>query len=190
MYTGVVVVNSPIDELDRVMCYWEGILGIISDLGMDVARMGSGKIFPALFRLDFHVILSYRVRNSAKGSLVGAVIGRVLQVVPRMASGCYLNAGAMIGGGLRMPHPTSIVIGKGAFIGRNATIFQNVTIGSGDMEAGVYPVIGDDVTIFANAVIVGAVNIGAGAKIGAGAVVVKDVPAGRTAVGNPARILP
>lgn len=89
-----------------------------------------------------------------------------------------------------MPHPTGIVIGEGVIMGRNATVFQNVTIGSGDLGAGAYPVIEDNVTIFANAVIVGAIKIGDGAKIGAGAIVLKDVPAGRTAVGNPARLLP
>lgn len=93
----------------------------------------------------------------------------------------------------RFPHPTGIVIGEGVRLGERVTIYQGVTLGGarrGDWQAGNYPTIGDEVTIFAGAVIVGAVRIGDKATIGANAVVLSDVPAGHTAVGAPARILP
>jgi serine O-acetyltransferase len=93
----------------------------------------------------------------------------------------------------RFPHPVGIVIGEGVRLGERVTIYQSVTLGGarlGDWKAGRYPSIGDDVTIFAGAVILGAVTVGAGATIGANSVVLSDVPPGHTAVGAPARILP
>lgn len=91
---------------------------------------------------------------------------------------------------LRMPHPFGITVNPGVQIGRNVTIFQCVTVGSKryGRNAGV-PVIGDDVVIYPNAVVVGGGVIGAGATIGPGAVVIGDIPAGATVVGNPGRIV-
>ena len=91
---------------------------------------------------------------------------------------------------LRMAHPFGIVVNSGARLGRNVTIFQNVTIGSKRLgrNAGV-AIVGDDVVIFPNAVIVGAVLIGGRAVIAPGAVVINDVPAGATVAGNPARVI-
>ena len=93
-----------------------------------------------------------------------------------------------IGGGLCMPHPNGIVIHPDACIGPNCLIFQQVTIGmaSGD---GV-PTLGSHVDVGAGAKIIGGVVIGDHARIGANAVVLADVPAGATAVGVPARVLP
>lgn len=91
---------------------------------------------------------------------------------------------------LRMPHPFGITVNPGVQIGRNVTIFQCVTVGSKryGRNAGV-PMIGDDVVIYPNAVVVGGGVIGAGATIGPGAVVIGDIPAGATVVGNPGRIV-
>lgn len=91
------------------------------------------------------------------------------------------------------PHPACIVIGEGVKLGERVTIYQGVTLGGarrGDWQAGRYPVIGDDVTIFAGALVAGDVSVGKNCTIGANAVVLTDVPEGRTAAGVPARILP
>lgn len=107
--------------------------------------------------------------------------------------GCFLQVGARIGPGLKLPHPQGVVIGAGARIGRNCVLYHQVTLGGarrGDFAADRYPVIGHDVVVFAGAKLLGAVEVGDGACIGANAVVLKDVPAGRTAVGVPARLLP
>mgnify|MGYP003370454530 CR=1 FL=1 len=86
-------------------------------------------------------------------------------------------------------HPLGIVIAKGVKIGKDCIIFQNVTIGH--KKTGEYtnpPEIGNNVTIYANAMIIGDIKIGDNAVIGAGAVVLEDVPEGCIALGNPARI--
>lgn len=83
----------------------------------------------------------------------------------------------------------SILIHKRAVLGENVAIGAHVVIGgrSGQREA---PVIGNDVYLGANCCVLGSVRIGDGATIGAGAIVLDDVPPGRVAVGNPARLLP
>ena len=91
---------------------------------------------------------------------------------------------------VRMAHPYCIVVNPKVRIGENVTLFQGVTIG-GKREgrrAGV-PTIENDVVIYANAVVVGEITVGAGAQVGPGAVVFEDVPAGCTVVGNPAKLL-
>ena len=91
----------------------------------------------------------------------------------------------------KFPHPIGIVINPNAIIGKNCTIFHNVTIGDSfsDKKSSRYPTIGDNVTIFANVLILGGLNIGNNAIIGAGAVVLHDVPENSVVVGNPARII-
>ena len=90
------------------------------------------------------------------------------------------------------PHPIGIVIHPDVKIGKNCMIFQNVTIGQGKYSKKHktnVPVIGDNVTIYANAVIIGGIVIGNNAVIGAGSIVLKDVEANTTVVGNPARVI-
>lgn len=91
------------------------------------------------------------------------------------------------GPGLKLLHGIGIVINADTAIGTNVTIMQGVTIGG--TQRGI-PVIEDDVIVCANATVLGSVRLGRGAVIGAGAVVVKDVPAASNVVGNPARVLP
>ena len=93
--------------------------------------------------------------------------------------------------GVKFPHPVGIVIVRDVVIGKNCTIYQNVTIGK--KKYGFFEdkntVIGDNVTIFANACIIGNVNIGDNAIIGAGAIVLDDVPANAVVAGNPAKVI-
>lgn len=93
-----------------------------------------------------------------------------------------------IGEGLELPHAMGIVFHGDVVIGQNCMIMQQVTLGM--IGPGEVPVIGDDVYIGAGAKVIGKVRVGNGARIGAGAVVLKDIPANYTAVGNPARNLP
>ena len=86
-------------------------------------------------------------------------------------------------------NPVGINIHPNVKIGRDCWIYQNVTIGCDEKSPENVPEIGNNVRIFANAVVFGKIKIGDNAKIGAGAVVFKDVPANATVVGNPARII-
>lgn len=97
---------------------------------------------------------------------------------------CVIPPTTEIGEGTVIPHSVGIVLHQTSVIGKRCRIYQNVTIGNGDG-----PKIGDDVIIGANAVVLGDITIGSGAKIGAGAVVVKDVPEGVTVVGVPAKVI-
>ena len=94
-----------------------------------------------------------------------------------------------IGPGFRIYHQGTITINGRTTIGMRCRLRQGVTIGVRERDGGV-PAIGDDVFIGSSAQILGAVIVGDRAKIGAGAVVLKDVPADATAVGVPARIIP
>jgi serine O-acetyltransferase len=105
------------------------------------------------------------------------------------ATGISLPVEARIGPGLRIYHFGNIFIHSGTVIGRNCTLRQGVTIGN-RVADGPPPVIEDDVEFGAYAQVLGNVRIGSGAKIGAMTMVLCDVPAGATAVGVPARIVP
>ncbi len=99
-----------------------------------------------------------------------------------------IHPAASIGAAVYLDHGTGIVIGAGVFIGDDVTILQNVSIGRSSELPARSPRIGRGVYIGAGASILGDISIGDHAKIGAGTLVTKDVPAGCTAVGNPARL--
>lgn len=102
--------------------------------------------------------------------------------------GTRLNGGSKFASKPFLPHGLKgIFINNNAIIGKNATIWQGVTIGQTDADK--FPIIGDNAYIGANAIIIGKVQIGNNVKIGAGAVVTKNVPDNCTVVGNPMRIL-
>ena len=106
--------------------------------------------------------------------------------------GVELPPETIVGAQLRLIHPQGIVVNGQTRIGARVILRASTTIGNvmgSDGVASASPTIGDDVELGANVVIVGPLRIGAGARVGAGAVVVRDVPAGGVAVGNPARLL-
>ena len=94
---------------------------------------------------------------------------------------------AKLGKRLMIPHPNGVVIHEDAVIGDDCMIMQQVTVGM--IDEGEVPVIGNRVYIGAGAKIIGKLTVGDGARIGANAVVVNDVPSNATAVGIPARII-
>jgi serine O-acetyltransferase len=133
-----------------------------------------------LLRLpEFRSLFYYRL---SRGNLAGRLVGRLFRVVIRGQSALFL-ATPVIGPGLFLQHGFSTIV-TAESIGANCWINQQVTIGFNDRLE--LPVLEDDVEVYAGAKIIGGVRIGRGARIGANAVVVKDVPAGSVAVGVPA----
>ena len=106
-----------------------------------------------------------------------------------MVTGADIPVTSRLGGGLLLPHPNGIVLHPDAEVGPNCLLFQQVTLGTVEGRAGA-PRLGGHVDVGAGARILGPVRIGDHAVIGANAVVLSDVPAGCTAVGVPARLLP
>jgi serine O-acetyltransferase len=104
------------------------------------------------------------------------------------ATGVSITKSVDVGPGLRIWHFGNIFVHKDAKIGRNCTLRHGVTIGNRTI-GGPAPIIGDNVEFGAYAQVLGGIRVGDGAKIGAMAVVLIDVPPGATAVGNPARII-
>lgn len=109
----------------------------------------------------------------------------------RKATGIEIHPGARIGENLFIDHGMGIVIGQTAKIGNNVTLYQQVTLGgiSGVQGEKRHPTIEDDVMIGAGAKVLGNITIGRGAKIGANAVVLQDIPPYATAVGIPAKVI-
>lgn len=136
-------------------------------------------------------IRSYQ-RWRGRWGMVGRLIAKWQVLRHRFWSvlaGADVQLGTRVGGGLLLLHPNGVVIHPDAELGVNCLVLQQVTIGYGGKKPGV-PRLGGHVDVGAGAKILGGVVIGDHAKIGANAVVLDDVPAGATAVGVPARIIP
>jgi serine O-acetyltransferase len=115
-------------------------------------------------------------------------IARIISQASRFLTGVEIHPGAQIGKGLFIDHGMGVVIGETCEIGDDVTIYQNVTLGGTGIEKGKrHPTIEDHVLIAPGAKVFGSVRVGRCAKIGAGAVVLRDVPANSTVVGVPGR---
>ena len=118
------------------------------------------------------------------------VIPRFISQVSRLLTLIEIHPGATIGKRCFIDHGVGVVIGETAVIGDDVTIYQGVTLGGTGAERGKrHPTIGNGVVIGAESIILGNIKIGDNARVGAGAVVTKSVPADSTVVGNPARIV-
>jgi len=118
-------------------------------------------------------------------------IARFISNFSRWFTGIELHPAAFIGERVFFDHAMGVVVGETAQIGDGCTIYQGVTLGGTSLYKGVkrHPTLGRDVVVGAGAKVLGGFTVGDGARIGSNAVVVKPVPAGATAVGNPARII-
>jgi len=118
------------------------------------------------------------------------VSARLISNFCRFLTGIEIHPGATIGDGLFIDHGTGIVIGETAEIGKNVTLYQGVTLGGTGKEKGKrHPTIGNNVVIATGAKVLGSFKVGDHAKIGAGAVVLKEVPPHATVVGIPGRVV-
>ncbi|VVE68514.1 serine O-acetyltransferase [Pandoraea captiosa] len=118
-------------------------------------------------------------------------LGRYVSQYARFLTGIEIHPGATLGRRVFIDHGMGVVIGETAVIGDDCTIYQGVTLGGTSLARGAkrHPTLEAGVIVGAGAKVLGGFTVGEGAKIGSNAVVVKAVPAGGTAVGNPARIV-
>jgi serine O-acetyltransferase len=112
-------------------------------------------------------------------------------MISRFITGIEIHPGAKIGRRVFLDHGLGIVIGETTEIGDDCTIYQGVTLGGTSLYKGVkrHPTLGKGVVVSAGAKVLGGFTVGDGARVGSNAVVLKEIPAGATAVGIPARIL-
>lgn len=158
--------------------------------GKAAGRMRLSRVLRGLL-LDagLQCVLLYRLQQSCQGRYMP--VAHLVSRLNLLCSGADIVPGFDAGPGLLMRHPVGIVLGRGARVGRDCTLLQGVTLGERYLDGrdGRYPVLDDEVTVASNAIILGAVTIGHGATVGANSVVLSDVPAGRTVVGAPARLI-
>ncbi|OSC24844.1 serine O-acetyltransferase [Mycobacterium vulneris] len=118
------------------------------------------------------------------------LIARITAEITRILTGVEIHPGAVLGPGLFIDHATGVVIGETAEVGEDVTIYHGVTLGGSGRDTGKrHPTIGDRVTIGAGAKILGAIKIGDDSRIGANAVVVKEVPSSSVVVGVPGQVI-
>jgi len=137
-----------------------------------------------------HALLFHRLAHAAWKREFHWV-GRFISHLSRFFTGIEIHPGATIGRRVFIDHGMGVVIGETAEIGDDCTIYQAVTLGGTSLYRGTkrHPTLGKGVVVGAGAKVLGGFTVGDGARIGSNAVVVKPVPAGTTAVGNPARII-
>jgi serine O-acetyltransferase len=118
-------------------------------------------------------------------------LGRFTSNFARFLTGIEIHPGATIGRRVFIDHGMGVVVGETAVIGDECTIYQGVTLGGTSLSKGAkrHPTLGRGVIVGANSQVLGGFTVGDGARVGSNAVVLKEVPPGATAVGNPARVL-
>jgi len=118
------------------------------------------------------------------------VLPRMISNLARFLTGIEIHPGATIGKGLFIDHGTGIVIGETAELGDNVTLYQGVTLGGTGKEKGKrHPTLGNNVVVASGAKVLGSFLVGDNSKIGAGSVVLKEVPANSTVVGIPGQVV-
>ena len=138
---------------------------------------------------SFKVIMSYRVAHKLYLKKHYFLARWISQRAARK-TGIEIHPGAKIGKGLFIDHGTGVIIGETTEIGNNVTLYQGVTLGGTGKEKGKrHPTLKDNVMVSAGANILGSFTIGENSKIGAGSVVLKEVPPNCTVVGVPGRIV-
>ncbi|MFZ5816980.1 MAG: serine O-acetyltransferase [Bacillota bacterium] len=140
--------------------------------------------YPGLKAIWFHRVAHWLWKRNFK------LLARVISQISRFFTQIEIHPGAVIGQGVFIDHGSGVVIGETAEIHDNVTIYQGVTLGGTGKEKGKrHPTIMSNVVIGNGARILGSFTVGANSRIGAGAVVLREVPPNSTVVGNPGRIV-
>ena len=141
--------------------------------------------YPGLHALQLHRLANVLWRAGFRWP------GRFVSHLGRWLTGIEIHPGATIGRRVFIDHGMGVVIGEMAEVGDDCTIYQGVTLGGTSLVKGAkrHPTLERGVIVGANACVLGGFTVGAGARVGSGAVLTKPLPAGATAVGNPARVI-
>ena len=139
--------------------------------------------YPGVHALAFHR-LAHRLWRAGWTSLA-----RFVSHASRFATGIEIHPAARLGPGLFIDHGMGVVIGETAEVGENVTLLQGVTLGGTSLRREKrHPTLGDHVVVGAGATVLGAITVGDRSRIGAGSVVVRDVPANAVVVGVPGKV--
>jgi serine O-acetyltransferase len=151
----------------------------------DPAARGIGRLEILLTYGGVHAVLTHRVAH-ALHDLGIPLVPRALAYASRTVTGVEIHPAADVGEGILIDHGAGVVIGETAEIGDGVTLYQGVTLGGTGFARGKrHPTVEDDVVVGSGAKLLGPIRVGKGAKIGANSVVIHDVPANSTVVGNP-----
>ena len=146
----------------------------------DVGRLEILAVWPGV-----QALLAHRLAHALHEAGV-PVLPRVIAAISRTITGIEIHPAARIGQGLFIDHGMGVVIGETAELGNDVTLYQGVTLGGTGFATGKrHPTVEDNVTIGSGAKLLGPITVGHGSKIGAGSVVIHDVPPNSTVVGNP-----
>lgn len=167
----------------------KGSLGELLRTYMEKDPAATSKIstlinYPGVHAIGFHRVAHFFYKKRR------FFWSRFVSQVGRFLTGIEIHPGAQIGKNLFIDHGMGVVIGETAVVGDNCTIYHQVTLGGTGKEKGKrHPTLGDGVLVSTGAKVLGPITIGNGAKIGANAVVLADVPENATAVGIPAKVI-
>jgi serine O-acetyltransferase len=164
---------------------------ILEDLRVPVEKdpAARGVLDVILSYPGFHATTAHRFIHILNGWGV-PLLPRFLANWVRFATGIEIHPGATIGRRFFIDHGMGVLIGATAEIGDDVTLYKGVTLGGTSLVAVKrHPTVGNNVVIGTNATVLGAITVGDGARVGAGSVVVRDVPPNATVVGIPARVV-
>jgi serine O-acetyltransferase len=154
-------------------------------LARDPAARAVGRVEMLLTYGGVQALLSHRVSHALHEAGV-PLLPRLLAYLTAAVTGVEIHPAARIGRGLFIDHGAGVVIGETAWVGDDVTIYQGVTLGGTGFARGKrHPTVGNEVMIGAGSALLGPIEIGERAKIGANSVVIHDVPPNSTVVGNP-----
>lgn len=140
--------------------------------------------YPGLHAIWLHRMSHYLYKRG------WILLPRMISNLGRFLTGIEIHPGATIGKGLFIDHGTGVVIGETAELGENVTLYQGVTLGGTGKEKGKrHPTIGNNVVVATGAKVLGSFKVGDDSKIGAGSVVLREVPPHSTVVGIPGKIV-
>lgn len=138
---------------------------------------------------SIHAVINHRIANFFYKRKM-FFLARLVSQLSRHFTGIEIHPGAKIGKGLFIDHGMGVVIGETAEIGDNVIMYHGVTLGgTGKNKGKRHPTVGNNVTIGSGAKVLGPITLGDNSKIGANAVVLKDIPNNCTAVGIPAKLV-